>query len=103
MHLVLLSPQSAPVVAMCIQIIVEFDILLGDGVLTDMGQGEERQASAEDTQRAGDEKWILSSASRIWRIVLDDGKDVAANESSDLARRSGDTVVLPPNASSTCL
>ena len=103
MNLVLLRSHGAPIITMCIQVIVELDVLLGDGILTDMRQAEKRQCCAEDTQRTGNEKWILSSTSWVWRIVLDDWEDVAAHESSDLAYRSGNAVVLSSNASSACL
>jgi len=103
MHLVLLRSHGAPIITMCIQVIVELDVLLSDGILTDMRQAEKRQGCAEDTQRAGNEKWILSSTSWVWCIILDDWEDVAAHESSDLAYRSGDAVILSSNASSACL
>ena len=103
MHLVLLRSHGAPIITMCIQVIVELDVLLSDGILTDMRQAEKRQGCAEDTQRAGNEKRILSSTSWVWCIILDDWEDVAAHESSDLAYRSGDAVVLSSNASSACL
>lgn len=52
MQLVLLSSHGAPVIAMGVQIVVEFDILIGDGILTDMWQRENCQTGAEDTKRA---------------------------------------------------
>ena len=103
MYLVFLSSHCAPVVTVCVQVIVELDILLGDGVLTDVRQGKDGQEGAENTQRAGDEERILSSTSRVRRIGLDNWKDVAANKGSDLAHCRGNTVILSSNASSTCL
>ena len=103
MDLVLLRSHGAPIITVRIQVVVELDVLLGDGVLADMRQAEKRQGCAEDTQRAGDEERILSSTSWVWCIILDDWEDVAAHESSDLAYRSGNAVVLSSNASSACL
>ena len=103
MDLVLLRSHGAPIITVRIQVVVELDVLLGDGVLADMGQAENRQGCAEDTQRAGNEKWILSSTSWVWCIILDDWEDVAAHESSDLAYRSGNAVILSSNASGACL
>ena len=103
MHLVFLSSHRAPVIAILVQIIVELDILRGDGVLTDVRQGKNGQKGAENAQRAGDKERILSSTSRVGRIGLDDRKDVAANKGSDLAHCCGNTVILSSNASGTCL
>jgi hypothetical protein len=103
MHLVLLRSHGTPVIAVRIQVVVELDVLLGDGVLADMRQAEKRQGCTEDTQRAGNEKGILPSASGVWCVILDDWEDVAADKSSDLAYRSGNAVVLSSNASSTGL
>ena len=103
MHLVLLRSHGAPIITVCIQVIVELDVLLGNGILTDMRQAEKRQGCAEDTQRAGNEKRILSGTSWVWCIVLDNWEDVAAHKSSDLAYRSGNAVILSSNASSACL
>jgi hypothetical protein len=100
MDLVLLRSHSAPIITVRIQVVVKLDVLLGDGVLADMRQAEKRQGCAEDTQRAGNEKRILSSTGWVRCVILDDWEDVAAHESSDLAYRSGNAVVLSSNASS---
>ena len=103
MYLVLLSPHGAPIISMCVQIVVEFDILFGNSILTDMWQSKECQGGAEDAERAGDEERILSGTGCVRCIVLNDREDVAANKRSDLANRGGNAVVLASNAGSTCL
>ena len=84
---------------MSFQVLVEFEVLFGDSILSDIRQRKYSQESAEDTKGTGDKERILPSSGRIRRVVLDDGKDVAANERTDLAKCRGDTAILSSGAS----
>lgn len=64
-----------------------------------MRQAENGQESTEHAKRAGDEKRVLSSTCGIWRVGLDDWKNVASDESADLAEGGGDAVVLSSDRS----
>jgi hypothetical protein len=83
---------------MSFQVFAEFEVLFGDSILSDVRQRKHGQESAEDAKGTGDKERILPSSSRIRRVVLDNGKDVVANERTDLAECRGDTVILSSDA-----
>ena len=63
-----------------------------------MGQQEQGQEGAEDAQARAHEERILAAADarRAARgVVLNDGKDIGADEGADFAHGGCDGVVLP--------
>lgn len=59
----------------------------GHKIITDLSNIRDKgpaQKSAENAERAGDQEWILTSASRIGGIVLGNWKDVGAHKSANL-------------------
>lgn len=71
--------------------------------LVDLGKQEPSQKSTEDAQRARNEERVLASSSCVGRMFLGKRKDVAANESTDLANGGRIRVVLPTNRGGTSL
>ena len=84
--------------AALLQVGAEVQVLVGDGVLADMGQQEPGQEGAEDAQARAHEERILAAADagRAARgVVLDNGKHIGPHEGADFAHGGCDGVVLP--------
>jgi len=87
------------------EISLELGVLRLDGVLANMWQQEESEERRQDAQRSGDEEWILTSLDWVRSLIslVQDTENLGANESTNLASGSCNTVVLTTNTSSASL
>ena len=97
--LILLCSKLASVPSMGMQVGSELDIFLCNGILPNVWQEEQSKESTEDAQGRSDEEWILTAASRIWSIGLNDGKDVGPHKSTNLPTSCCDSIVLATDSS----
>src|SRR3954471_3542422 len=97
--LTLQRAQLISIPALTLEIDSEFPVFGGDGILSDMGEAEERQESTEHAQRTGNIERILSARRRaIATRRLDVGEDISSDKGSDLPDSSGDGVILASNS-----
>ncbi len=91
---------------MLLEIGSKFDILGSDRILANLGQKEESDECTEYAQSAGYEERILTASDAVsasWRVSLDDGENVGANEGANLPRGGGNGVVLTADRCGTGL
>ena len=94
LFLLLLSvAHSRSIVSVNLEIFAELGVLMGDGILSDLGK-HECQASGENAQRARNEERVLPAAHGIWSVGFDNREDVGADKGTDFAHGSSDAVVL---------
>ena len=79
---------------MFLQIQTELSILLGNGILPNMRQTEDRQRRTEKTQRTRHKERILTGPDLIGRIVLDHWEDIRPHERANFTCRCCNPVVL---------
>lgn len=89
---------SIPAVAL--EILAELDVLVSDGVLTNVGDEEEGDEGRQQRQRRGDPEGILGSlCGIITTSCFNAGEDPCSDKGTNLANGSGNAVVTAPNTS----
>ena len=92
--LLLLSvAHSRSIVSVNLEVLAELGVLVGDGILSDLGK-HQSQASGENAQRARHEERVLPAAHGIRSVFFDDREHVGADKGTDLAHCGSDAIVL---------
>lgn len=89
-----LLPHRRSIIPMLLQIPTELRILLGNSILPNTRQTEDRQRRTEKTQRARHKERVLARPDLIGCIVLDHWEDIRPHERADFTCRCCDPVVL---------
>lgn len=87
-----------------LEVLAELAVLLGNGVLTDIGQAEKGNGGGDDAESRGNVKGVLGGLGLVVTAEGSNGvKGVGANKGANLANGGGDAVVATTDTGSAGL
>lgn len=99
-RLVVVQAELASIPAVALEVLAELDVLLSDGILTDVGNEEVGDESRQQRQGGSDPEGILGNLCGIIATsCFNAGEDPGSDKGTNLANGGGNTVVTATNAS----
>lgn len=89
---VLSQTKLGGIPAVSLKVLAEADVLLGDGVLADIGDEEVGDDGGKNAQAGCNPEGVLSRSNRV-ALLLDIRKDVGSDKGTDFADGSSNTVI----------
>lgn len=100
----LVQAELGSVPAVALEVLAELAVLLGNGVLVDIGEAEEGDSGRQQGQGRGDPERILGNlCGVVTTSSLDVGEDPGSDKGTNLANGGGDTVVAATDTGGTGL